>query len=119
MTLEVLNYALQENGDVTQLSTLDQPFDKLVPTFVSLTPIQKTNATRTTTNVYSTSPCPSSSVQSLFSKSIAIPPVDTIQNDLSASAERNKGAYGNFHRWRDFSDKCNARQSDRVFNGLI
>src|SRR4026208_2623000 len=72
---EWCDYALHEKGEATQSSTLDQPFAKLVPTLASLTPIQKTNATRTTTNVYSIRPCPSSSTQSRFNKSISIPPV--------------------------------------------
>ena len=40
------------------------------PTCTSRTPIQKTNATKTTTNVYSTRPCPYSSLQSRFNESI-------------------------------------------------
>jgi hypothetical protein len=68
-----INYALHEKGAFTQLCTLAQPFAKLVPIFVSLTPIQNTNATRRTTKVYSMIPWPSSSAQSRFSKSILIP----------------------------------------------
>lgn len=63
-------YAAHEKGALTQFCTRDHPFAKLVPMFVSLTPIQKTNATRRTTKVYSTRPCPSSSLYSRLNNSI-------------------------------------------------
>lgn len=63
-------YAAHEKGALTQFCTLDHPFAKLVPMFVSLTPIQKTNATKRTTKVYSTRPCPFSSLYSRLNNSI-------------------------------------------------
>jgi len=67
------NHPEHDNGAVTQSSTFDQPFAKLVATPVSRTPIQKTRATKTITNVYSTKPCPSSSRTKRLSKLIPPP----------------------------------------------
>lgn len=46
-----------------------------VPIFVLLTATQKTKATRRTINVYSTKPCPSSSIKNLFRISIVRHPL--------------------------------------------
>src|SRR5919108_2476232 len=82
------NYGEQENGKVTHFWTLDQPLARLFPILVSLIPIQNTNAAKTTTKVYSTRPCPSSSSRSRFSKFISSPPVEICLCDYESNRRR-------------------------------
>src|ERR1044071_3116916 len=68
---------VQDDGSLTQTVTLLQPLANSLPIFVFLIATQNTKATKTTINVYSTKPCPSSSTTKRFKRFIMIsPPFD-------------------------------------------